>query len=1069
MPDVVNISPKVIMTVKATFCCVLLLTWVVEFSSAAASPAAIEYNRDVRPVLSENCFACHGADSASRKAKLRLDKSEEATAKREDSPPAIIPGKPAQSEAVRRIYDNGDDHMPPEKSHKVLTTAQKDLIKRWVADGAKYEPHWSLIAPVQPEPPKVKNSKWIRNPVDNFILARLELEKLKPAPEAGRRTLIRRVSLDLTGLPPQPEEVEAFVKDKSPDAYEKLVDRLLASPQWGEHRARYWLDAARYADTHGIHFDNFREMWTYRDWVIAAFNANMPFDQFTIEQLAGDLLPNATRDQQIASGFNRCNITSNEGGAIDEEYLVLYARDRTETTSQVWLGLTAGCAVCHDHKYDPLPQKEFYQLSAFFNNTTQKAMDGNVKDTPPVLVLPKAEEQARWEQLQTEIPSSEKAVEQRKKDARPEFDAWLAKPDLEALDERVPKEKLLFHAALDEGEAAAIKVQVAGEERMLALSTNAAAQEGAVAAKAFTVSNTLPALADVGDFERDEAHSYAVWVRISEDKNGALFSRMRDQGGKQHGWDLWLDTGRPAIHLVHNWPDDALKVIAKKELPKDRWNHVCVTYDGSSKAQGVKIFVNGEAQEVTVDKDVLKSSIRTESPFRIGERDTGSRVEHAGLQELNIFGRELKPGEVRDLAALPRLKWLASKPADARNQAETNELFATWLGAMDTPYQESVGINDRLMKESKGIRERGTVAHVMREREMPAEAYVLNRGEYDQRRDKVAPGTPAALPPMPADFPRNRLGFAKWLLTPEHPLTARVTVNRFWQEIFGAGIVKTAGDFGVTGDMPSHPELLDWLAVEFREGGWDMKRFFKLLVTSAAYRQAAVTTPEKLAKDGPNRLLSRGPRFRMDAEMIRDQALASSGLLVAKIGGPSVKPYQPDGIWEVVAMPESDTKKYRRDSGDGLYRRSLYTFWKRAAPPASLDIFNAPSRETCTVRRDRTDTPLQALVTLNDPQYVEAARHLAQLALAHGGADETARLDFMAERLLARPLQADERKIVESGLRDVLAHYQQSPKDAEALIAVGDSKPDATLDQPTLAAYTIVASQLMNLDEVLNK
>jgi hypothetical protein len=483
----------------------------------------------------------------------------------------------------------------------------------------------------------------------------------------------------------------------------------------------------------------------------------------------------------------------------------------------------------------------------------------------------------------------------------------------------------------------------------------------------------------------------------------------------------------------------------------------------------VKIYVNGEAQEVVLDKDVLKSSIRTESPFRIGERDFGSRVERAGLQDLNIFGGELEPGEVRDLAAVPRLKWLITKPADARSEAETNELFAAWLGTMDTPYREMSETKDRLTKESTGIRERGTVAHVMHERDTTPEAYLLFRGDYDKRRDKVEPNTPAALPPMPGDFPRNRLGFAKWLLTPEHPLTARVTVNRFWQELFGTGIVKTAGDFGVTGDAPSHPELLDWLAVEFRESGWDVKRLFKLLVTSAAYRQSAVTPPEKLAKDGQNRLLSRGPRFRMDAEMIRDQALASSGLLVAKIGGPSVKPYQPDGIWDAVAMPESDTKKYTHDSGDGLYRRSLYTFWKRAAPPASLDIFNAPSRETCTVRRERTDTPLQALVTLNDPQYVEAARNLAQLALVNGGIEETRRLDFMAERLLARPLQANEKKIVESGLQDALAHYRQSPKDAEALIAIGDSKPDDALDKPTLAAYTIVASELMNLDEALNK
>ena len=1039
---------------------------------AANLPARVEYNRDVRPVLSENCFPCHGADSAARKAKLRLDKSEEATAKREDTPPAIVPGKPAASELVRRIFDPGDDLMPPAKTHKQLTPQQKDLLQRWVTQGAAYQPHWSFLAPQKAPLPAVKNKKWPRNPIDNFILARLDTEKLSPAPEADRRTLARRVTLDLTGLPPKPEDVEAYVADQAPDAYEKLVDRLLASPQWGEHRARYWLDAARYGDTHGIHFDNYREMWTYRDRVIAAFNENQPFDQFTVEQLAGDLLPGATRDQQIASGFNRCNITSNEGGAIDEEYLVLYARDRTEASSQVWLGLTAGCAVCHDHKYDPLSQKEFYSLSAFFNNTTQKAMDGNAKDTPPVLFVPKPEDDERWIQVQSKSAKAEMDIVERKKNARPDFETWLAQPDFSRLDQRVPAEQLLFHAALDDGESALLKVTVTNTGRTLTLSTNAAAQPGVIAAQAFTTTAaTTTTSADVGDFERTNAFSYAAWVKLPDRdfQNGALFSRMRDIDGNRRGWDLFVEGGKPAFHLVHDWPEDALKVIAKKELPKNKWVHVCVTYAGSSKATGVKIFVNGELQEVTNDKDVLKSTIRTDSPFKIGGRDQGLLVDQAGLQDLRIYGRALTAAEVRDLAGIPRLKFFATKPADARGTNEVEELYPTWLSSTDPRYQELTDEKVRLKTESDEIRARGTVAHVMHERDEAAVAYLLNRGEYDQRRDKLTPGTPAALPPMAADLPRNRLGFARWLLQPENPLTARVTVNRFWQELFGAGIVRTTGDFGVAGEMPSHPELLDWLAVDFRESGWDVKRCFKLMVMSATYRQSATTTPGKIGKDPMNKLLAHGPRFRMDAEMVRDNALAASGLLVEKIGGPSVRPYQPEGVWEAVAMPESDTKKYMRDSGEALYRRSLYTFWKRSAPPASLDVFNAPNRQTCTVRRERTDTPLQALVTLNDPQFVEAARHLAQLALIDTDAKPEARLDFMAERLLARPLKSNEKKIVQAGLNDLLAHYQHSPAEAEKLLAVGESKPDEKLDKPTLAAYTMVANELMNLDEVLNK
>src|SRR6478736_3242084 len=557
---------------------VLALWLTAALTGGRMSAASIEYNRDVRPILSENCFSCHGADSASRKAKLRLDSFAEATAKREDGSAALIPGKPNASEAIRRIFDTGDDLMPPEKSHKVLTAAQKDLLKRWVAQGAEYQPHWAFITPMRPAPPKVKNSKWVRNPIDQFILARLDQEKLKPAPEADRRTLARRVSLDLTGLPPTPEVVEAFVADTAPDAYEKLVDKLLASPQWGEHRARYWLDAARYADTHGIHIDNYREMWTYRDWVISAFNRNLPFDEFTIENLAGDLLPKATLEQKIASGFNRCNITTSEGGAIDEEYLVLYTRDRTETTSQVWLGLTAGCAVCHDHKYDPLSQKEFYQLSAFFNNTTQRAMDGNVKDTPPTVMVARPEEQKRWDELQGEIATTKTRTDERRTTLRPEFEAWLIQPKLEQLDALLPKNAPVFSAALSEGEGDSLACKVDGIPHPVSIDTNTVWLEGAIDTKAWIMpTNATIEFAAVGNFERTNQFSYAVWLRPTDDKNGSVFARMKDSGDYT-GWDLWLEGRKPAFHLVHKWPGNATKVVARKELPKNKWSHVCVTY-----------------------------------------------------------------------------------------------------------------------------------------------------------------------------------------------------------------------------------------------------------------------------------------------------------------------------------------------------------------------------------------------------------------------------------------------------------------------------------------------------------
>jgi hypothetical protein len=535
--------------------------------------------------------------------------------------------------------------------------------------------------------------------------------------------------------------------------------------------------------------------------------------------------------------------------------------------------------------------------------------------------------------------------------------------------------------------------------------------------------------------------------------------------GHYCGWDLWLEGGKPAIHLIHEWPTNAIKVAGNKMLPKDRWNFVCVTYDGSSSAKGVNIYLNGELQEKTVLNDNLNDTTRTTVPFKLGQRDSGSSVENAGLQDLKIFSRELKPDEIAALMSVPRMEWLARKPADKRTKEDSEELYSLWLNKFDAPYQELAKAQADLKMEQEKIKMRGTVAYVMQDRTNAPEAYVLFRGQYDQRRDRVTPATPDSLPPMTTDEPRNRLGFAEWLLRPENPLTARVTVNRFWQELFGTGIVKTAGDFGVAGDEPSNPQLLDWLAVDFREHNWNVKRIFKLMVMSATYRQSAVVTPEKLEKDPENRLFARAPRFRMDAEMVRDYALAASGLLVEKVGGPSTRPYQPPGIWDMVGMPEGDTRKYVQDTGDNLYRRSVYTFWKRQAPPASMEIFNAPSRETCTVRRERTDTPLQALVTLNDPQFVEAARHLAQESLEN----KTDALDFMAERLLARPLSKQEMKIVKSSVGDLLTHYQAEPKEAEKLLAVGDSKPDPKLDAPTLAAYTMVANELMNMDEVLNK
>jgi hypothetical protein len=1044
--------------------------------AASAVGKDLSYNKDIRPILVENCFGCHGADSAGRKADLRLDDRDAAV-----ESGAIAPGDPDSSVALDRIFsDDPEEVMPPPSIKKVLSAEQKELLKRWIAEGAEYEPHWSFVPPQRPAMPAVKNDGWVKNPIDRFVLARLEAEGLAPAPEADRRALARRVALDLTGLPPEPAVVDAFVADPHPDAYDRLVDQLLAKPDWGEHRGRHWLDYARYADTHGIHFDNYREMWTYRQWVVNAFNRNMPFDQFTILQLAGDLVshhgPNATPEQildnRIASGFNRCNMTTNEGGVIAEEYLVLYTRDRTETTSAVWLGLTTGCAVCHDHKFDPLSQKEFYELSAFFNNTTQAAMDGNIHDTPPILPVPRVEDRQRFAVLDREILATKAAAEDRRKTARPEFDAWIKRLAPETARRFAPQDTPALEMPLSEGKDAATRIRQGGKEidLPLVLGERSTWKEGPNGRPSLFLDGVVAELPNVGDFEFDQSFAVTFQVQCDEfERPGTIVARCTG-GSKRRGWTVYHDFRRIAIEISHDGNENALRVSADKQLKPDQWTHVAVSYDGSGTAAGVNFFYDGKPiPKKTVKENLQKRTVRVEVPLTVGGRRDASDLpaQGIGLAGLSIWGRGLTADEILGLSLEPKFADVLKLPPDDRPQA-ADGLLEWWFTSFDEQYKSILATLAALQSEEAAIRKRGTVAHVMNEKKEMAKAYILDRGEYDKRKDEVKPDTPDILPPFPENLPKNRLGLAQWLLLQEHPLTARVTVNRFWQEVFGTGLVRSSGDFGITGELPSHPELLDWLAIEFIESGWDVKKLFKLMVSSAAYRQSAATTPEKLAKDNANRLLSRGPRFRMDAEMVRDHALAASGLLVKQIGGPSVKPYQPEGVWEAVAMPGSSTRSYNRDKGENVYRRSMYWFWKRSAPPASMDIFNAPARENCCVKRERTNTPLQALVTLNDPQFVEAARALADRALEVAGDTDESRMKFIAERLLARPFTTDEVAVVKRSLADLSAWYKNHPDEAKQLIVVGDSKPRAA-DPVQLASWTMLTNQLMNLDEVLCK
>lgn len=1044
--------------------------------TADESSKSVEFSRDIRPILTQHCYACHGPDAAERAAGLRLDIRADAIDMN-----AISDDAPSDSEILARIYSEDPDMvMPPPETKKPLSDDQKEQLDQWIHAGAEYEKHWSFEPITTPDLPAVEDIEWVRQPMDRFVLSNLEANGLEPAKESPLHHLVRRVTLDLTGLPPTTEQLNSVLDDPSPDAYEHYVDRLLASKKWGEHRGRYWLDYARYADTHGIHFDNFREMWSYRDWVINAFNQNQPFDQFTLEQLAGDLLPHRTLDQQIATGFNRCNITTNEGGIIDEEYLVLYTRDRTETVSQVWLGLTTGCAVCHDHKFDPISQKEFYELSAYFNNSVQGARDGNVSNTPPIVRVPQRDDRQRYLELPTLIESKTAEVAAQKRDSRTTFNQWFSEPKnreklLTSSSDTI--DGLVTHIPLNDNSPTDINYSHRGLIKSLSLITPPAWSDGFVSEKAWKNKTELqPTLPDVGDFDHTDAFTVSLWVHIGKDvQNGSLIAKM-DPANEHRGWDVWLENGRLASHLIHSWPANALKIAAKDPLTRDQWHHIAVRYDGSQKVSGYQLFVDGQPVATNTQSESLNATTKTNVPFRIGARDSTSPTPGALLQDIRIYNVALEPAQVNQLKIDSRIAYLAASKnldSDELSVPQADELFAFYLDRFDPRFTTLQSELAALSSERSRIESEGTIAHVFQEKSDPANAFILARGEYDQRTEEVFPATPAVLPPMSKEYPNNRLGFAKWLISDEHPLTARVTVNRFWQEIFGTGIVPTAGDFGITGANPTHPELLDHLAITFRRDGWDVKEFFRRIVTSSTYKQSSKLTEEKIALDPENAWLSRGPRFRLDAEMLRDYALAVSGLLSDKIGGRSVRPYQPPGVWEAVAMPGSDTRNYRVEQGENVYRRSMYTFWKRAAPPASMEILNAPNREICTVNRERTNTPIQALVTLNDPQFVEAARGLATTLLSTDGlADEVAdedRIQEMAVRLLSREFTDEELGIVTSSLADLRSHYSVNADDCEALLGIGQLKINPSISQHELAAWTMLANELMNLDEMLNK
>jgi mono/diheme cytochrome c family protein len=1182
----------------------------------SGSPSKIDFNRDIRAIFSDNCFACHGPDDKERKAKLRLDRKEDALKPAKSGDYAIVPGDLAKSTLIERITSKDPDEvMPPPKTGKKLTAQQIELFKRWIQEGAKFEGHWAFSKPERPELPPVKNTKWSRNEIDRFVLARLEKERLKPSSEADKITLIRRVTLDLTGLPSTLEEVDAFLADKSKGAYEKVVERLLSSPRYGEHMARYWLDAARYADSHGYHIDSERSMWKWRDWVVDAFNQNKPYDQFTIEQLAGDLLPEATTEQKVGSGYVRANMSTGEGGAIEQEYQCKYTFDRVETTSTIWLGLTLTCARCHTHKYDPITHREYYGLYSFFNSINESIMDGNKPNPDPFMRLPTPEQAKRQIELKKFVAEAQKKIEAPVPALDTAQAAWETKwhdklskgwstlqpisvastlsngPTFKTLEDQ----SILAEGANPESDVQEVIVRFDGDTSVAALRLEALpheslpkkgssrADDGVFRLSEFEaeiVTLAKPAKdwkegdppAETKDAKKDDVPKPKKLKFTQAVASAAASTREIDKaidGKADTGWGV--EAGASAE------PQTALFALADPvKVPKDSELRIRLRYEASKSKRAIGHFRLAAAQndelvrllnppkaepwqvigpfkteglrqgftnvfepekEIDLKKTfagvrdeikwsakadfedgknnllvqdlhgihgayylyrkltvpasrTLDLSLRADDAFKLWVNDklVAERPEEKQGDGLLRVTVDLKKGENKFLLKVVTVQGAAYftfnkamgdtdvVPADiAAVLATTTKLSGPQATKVrdfyrrehSPEFKELFAKTDKWKEEDAAIDKAIPVTMVAKEMEKQRETFMLIRGEYDKKGDKVQPGVPAILPPLPAGAPTNRLGLAKWLTDPSHPLTARVTVNRFWQQYFGVGFVKTTEDFGVQGENPSHPELLDWLSTEFIRTGWDVKQLQRLIVTSATYRQTSKASPELRARDPENRLMARGPRFRIDGEVVRDSALAISGLLVDKQGGRSVKPYEPAGLWEAVSF--NNSQKYVPDKGDALHRRSLYTHWKRQSPPPNMLLFDAPTREYCVVKRPRTNTPLQALALMNDLQFVEASRAFAQRVLTEGGKSVNDRLAYAFRLATSRKPGADEIKVLRETLEQQLADYRKDRGAAEKLLSTGGFKANDPLDEGELAAWTTIASMILNLDETVTK
>ena len=1050
-------------------------------SVTAARGAEIDFNRDIRPILSENCFFCHGQDPAHRKAELRLDVAAEAMADR-GGYAAIVPGKPEASELIARITASDIfTVMPPADSNRSLTDREKQLLKQWIAQGAEYNKHWAFIPPVRPPLPAVSDVDWPRGPIDYFVAKRLEEEGLKPSQELPPALWLRRASFDLTGLPPTIEQLDRFIADiarRGEAAYDAAADRLLASPHYGERMALAWMDVARYADTHGFNNDSARTMWRWRDYVIDSFNRNQPYDEFITEQLAGDLLPDPTLEQRIATGFNRNHGINSEGGIIAEEYRVEYVADRVETLGMAWLGLTIKCARCHDHKFDPITQKDYYRLFAFFNNVPEFGEDGRVANAAPLIPAPTEQQQARLAELDSRLHELRAALGEREASLDERIPDWR---------QRVPKPK--GHAFMNPVVALAadgeqiVNAGVVTKDESREIVKRPVETTGQVKAESGTIFTFSGGWANLGKplkLAANQAMTFAAWVQWNGGE-GPLLSSL-DYGPPPSAANFGtgldyriLEDGRVSLGHSTHWPNYAARVISKQAVPRGQWFYLVITYDGSEEARGIRLFINGRQWRTTIlNDDLLSSRAWVREVLLGGTHEKDGPAFHGKLAEVRIYDRAVDARTIRERAANFIATIATAKRSDGVEvpvyQRESN-IRRAFLRANDEEYAAKWTKANQIAEQWYEVYRDVPTTMVMQEMTEPRQTYILERGEYDAHGEPVTAGVPEELlAPWPKGAPKNRLGLAMWLTQPEHPLTSRVVVNRIWQRVFGTGLVKTSADFGFQGEYPSHPELLDWLAVEFVESGWDVKHMMKLIVLSATYRQKSAVSPELQARDPENRLLARGPRFRLPAEMIRDQALVVSGLLQRKVGGPSVYPYQPKNLYKgIVVGADYPGTKWLLGEGAELYRRSMYTFWKRTVPHPAMSVFDAPTRSVCTVRRSITNTPLQALNLLNGPIYIEAARKLAERMILEGGQSPESRIVYAFRLATSRKPTAEQTRVLTSSLEQLSESFKTDPAAAEALLKVGQSPINHEIPRETLAAYAALASMILNLDEVITK